>query len=519
MDKAKELSKSPFKMTNKLQKEKEIIQKLINSVTKKTVISDLADALNNEFEVLLNKTKDPIQAWVRGNALDEMGFTDSASLFKAKASELGYVIENKTTNENMEKAFKYKCVINFELESDMPNGDDVKQFIFNLLDGTEIGGHIGNTTVIVEPIQLTENIAVGNGVITGCIPSENKITEEQHPDNNAIYNAIIAKYPLSEILQGQVSQIIANYDNGNAEKTFGDNDFNETINAISAIVSDTFANVEQLVKSVDPEITLENHKQQFMYSPQEETKWAIMRDENNPLNEKPAFNSIALRHMISDDAFLKFSYHNLSTGEEAKDLEMIYNTYIKGDEDMVSKLKTYESYTFRVLENMIAKDIVSQTIADMLKEFGVEVEDETANEGIMIDAITKVSDKVKEYAGNVKSAFALYTPEVKAELKDVFGKLSLKEIVTKIKESGITLDEIKTAGRATENQSENTLTQKIVKSFGLSTAAAGFVVMVFGVMLPGMSGVMHSGAMPATYLFGIGAGILILSGLGLSYTK
>jgi hypothetical protein len=42
-----------------------------------------------------------------------------------------------------------------------------------------------------------------------------------------------------------------------------------------------------------------------------------------PVNEKPKFNIDAVKRLIEDDAFLKFSYNNLLTGDFEKDMELI----------------------------------------------------------------------------------------------------------------------------------------------------------------------------------------------------
>ena len=112
MNKEKELTKFPIKMENKLEKEKSIIQKLIDNTLKNTIVSELEDKLNIEFQKLLNKTKDPVQLWIRGNVLEELKFIDAANLFKLKAKELGYILENKNINTNMNNIETVKQKIN-----------------------------------------------------------------------------------------------------------------------------------------------------------------------------------------------------------------------------------------------------------------------------------------------------------------------------------------------------------------------------------------------------------------------
>jgi hypothetical protein len=75
--------------------------------------------------------------------------------------------------------------------------------------------------------------------------------------------------------------------------------------------------------------------------------------------------------MVENDPFLTFSYNTLMTGNELEDLDMIYKTYIKGDSDMISKLKTFESYTFSVYEKMNSKDPYATFIINAFKSIDI----------------------------------------------------------------------------------------------------------------------------------------------------
>jgi len=446
---AKELKSNPFKIKNKMEKETDIIQKLIDTTTKKVVASELFETLNNEFEKLLLKTKDAIQAHIRATVLGNLGYTDVAKLFNAKAIELGYVVENKKINENnMLSKQEWIKKINTLAPIKIANMKERIRVIEREIG--KIGTDYIHNDELYELYQLiisspfeddSENEIIENNSNkckcdeNGCVCDKTN-EAELHSDNTDIFAKLIAKYPLSEVLSSQLQTVIANYDAGKMQAEFGDKDKEETINAISAIVGDTPENIAALINDVteetefqyfgihvkfsdnglDPEdpnyetegytkyvkvpvdmsgdedddvvnyavdkglMTMEdgklsdyveevteeefnsytntvqtpdvnpagmshldeNHKQQFEYSPQEETKYKI--DEDAPVVKKLDYNPIALKHMISDDPFLKFSYHNLSVGEEETDLELIYNTYIRDEADMMNKLKTYESY-------------------------------------------------------------------------------------------------------------------------------------------------------------------------------
>ncbi len=97
-DKAKEVTKAknPFKIKNKFDKEMVVISTIIDKAEKSL---DVIELIDNGLRKLLNNTKDPIQCWIRANVLDELGRTNYALLFKAKAYDLGYAVLN--TNESI----------------------------------------------------------------------------------------------------------------------------------------------------------------------------------------------------------------------------------------------------------------------------------------------------------------------------------------------------------------------------------------------------------------------------------
>lgn len=502
MDKAKELSKNPFKMKNKLEKETEVIQKIIDTTAKKVVATDLADVLNKEFEALLLKTKDPIQAWIRANALEALGYVDASLLFKTKAAELGYVVEN-AINENADNIFN--GTLTFQVWTPLTDPEEVKAYVESIIMSGQADEKLFNKNLEVELHELEapdvnpagmshkdESVVVeetivpavteetpkcecGNNETCQCATS----TTEQIETELSAYDKLMAKYPLSDVLQSQLATVLEDLPT----------DRETVLNAVAAITGDTVENVEAVIN--------ETHRQQFEYSPQEETKWKLFEDD--AAVKKPDFNPTALSHMISDDAFLKFSMHNLATGDNDKDLEMIFNTYVKGDDDMMNKLKTYESYNSSLLERTIVRDNVSQTIISTLTDLKVE--------GITNDVIANISKSIKENIDTVKMNYALFTPEVKKELKETFGKLSLNDVVTKLKESKMTL------------AYSNKLSEEISKAFEISNSAAQYVINTFNAALPGINEVVYIGAEPATYLFAIKASIMTLNGLGLSLTK
>lgn len=476
-EKTKILSKEPFKIKNKMEAETKVIQKIIDTITKKTVVSELFDTLNNEFEKLLLKTKDAIQAHVRAEVLTSLGYTDVATLFNAKAIELGYIVEKININEhnmlskiellkkietlapikiaNMKERIRVierelgVLDTNYTTEEDLgdllylitssPYEDDSDEY--EIIENKKVNENedLNRIDLIAQEIKKIENINTKEAsdrikylidLKASIQANELHNIDKLHKDNNYTFNKLIAKYPeLSDVLQSNLKSVVSEFDKDNMSSDRRE----EIAGAIAAITGDTKENIKALIYGVqeeteykyfgihvkfsdnglDPEdpnyetegytkyvkvpttlsgdgdndivnyavdkglmtmedgklsdyveevteeefidytSTNENHKQHFEYSPQEETKYKI--DEEAPVVKKLDYNPIALKHMISDDAFLKFSYHNLSIGNEDEDLNLIYNTYIKGEDEMLSKLKTYESYTTYILKQQNKK--------------------------------------------------------------------------------------------------------------------------------------------------------------------
>jgi hypothetical protein len=465
MDKAKILSKNPFKMQNKLAKELEVIQKLVDATTKKTEATELADALNSEFESLLLKTKDPVQTWIRGNALEQLGYVDAALLFKAKAEELGYVVESvNTINENAENLFN--GTLTFQVWTPLTDPNEVIEYIESIIMSGQADDKLFNKDISVEmnEIEATEE--------------KRTIEHMENTTQETAYDKLVAKYELSDILKSQLATVIEDLDT----------DRETVLNAVAAITGDTVENIDAVIN--------ETHKQQFEYSPQEETKWNLYADDNMTV-EKPEYNATALKHMISDDAFLKFSIHNLATNDETKDLDMIYNTYIKGDDEMLKKLKTYESYTMQVISNTIAKDNLSNALTGFIKENNVVID-----ENIMPSLIFNASNSLKNDMRLVKESYALYTHDVKNEIKTVFNGLLLEDVLAKL-----------TASKINITDDRSIMTEKVTNAFGLSKDAAGFVINAIEQVLSKINETLHIGTENNSKLFLAETAMLILLGL------
>lgn len=672
------LTKEPFKLQNKYLKEKEIITKIIDKVSKKTIASELKDALQLEFEKLLLKTKDPVQLWIRGQVFEDEKFDAVATAFKLKAEEAGYnnhiikenhdcvidgvtyntdissnatfkkndnnrvalygvkvgdlvryqdfggegkgnitsigkngitvddgsgverelilkydkqddtkvyaylkLNENKNTENNMNKKCKcngncvcsttketnekvmktYNGVLAFSFIStedvdgakeEIEGEFDKLKFIFNkeitmiegvnenLIDGTHLQRSDdptpSNMNRAMKITKMAEDLleeaqsafwavvankypnAPGDFTPDQTITFDNacRIAISQWINNNVDVDAITEK-KINKVVNEGIYHLQSNYDDF-AEFEYYNDMFNlaERLGFESAQEAwdknpkvNVTTNVEEF-KIVPEDTPVTEHKQEMMY------KNAFQMFEPGEITEEKEYNDTSLKNLIESDAFLKFSYATLSTGDDEKDLDMIYNNYVKGDDAMKSKLKQFESYTFSILEKFNKSRQLNSSILETLKQYDIQI-----NEGILSDVVNKISTALSGLKSKAIQVYQMATSDVKAELKRVFSGMSLKEIADKINAAEITSTEVKAvtenngpAGNLKPN-SELTLTEKIIKAFSLTAAAAGVVAIILSIALPEVFKINYIGNMPSSYLFGIGGATLLLSALGI----
>ena len=178
--------------------------------------------------------------------------------------------------------------------------------------------------------------------------------------------------------------------------------------------------------------TVESHQQTLPLIADINPNYNIYGDDM-PVNEKPKFNIDAVKRLIEDDAFLKFSYSNLLTGDFEKDMELIYNTYIKNDDAYSNKLKAYESYVYMLKENAVMSSIYTEDIQNILNAFSVDLADEKVE--LLYDIAAYVSDNATKF----KSYLNLLTPDLKREYRTSIATLNTVDIAMKIYHSNISL--------------------------------------------------------------------------------
>jgi hypothetical protein len=152
-------------------------------------------------------------------------------------------------------------------------------------------------------------------------------------------------------------------------------------------------------------------------------------EDNDKVYVKPDYNIDAVKRMIESDSFLKFSYHNLLTGDFHKDMEMIYKTYIKNDAEYSAKLKTYESYTKMLKENILATAKYTTMLQEVINNFDLDLGTENT------EIIFNMSEFIDQNKDKFKSYFALLTTDLKEEFKNKIGSISYTEITQELLDS------------------------------------------------------------------------------------
>lgn len=504
-NKVKQLNKNPFKMANKLEKEKEAFIKLIDKYAK---IVDGDDKLAKDVESMLVKTQDPIKLWIKSNVLDQLGYAEWAAQFKVKAEELGYFVNGVNESIQNEYAasvsfvFKNEVGLNtFKLE--MNNILSNNAIIDNLLE------HSINYNTVSSGTNM-ENTNMENNTTNTCECEEGNCNcqtnetwqEDQEKLDGSKFRHVTVTFKDGDVINTNMSghltdeeildyyrigkmfnigrgehdnvQAVANVvinENSNTDWTAGlqitgstqiDNqkigDVLDTLNLPNEwnardgfwFVQANESTYDSLEATIQQELdnqninarfegVFENFTQQFMYQPRELKPWNIFKDDEK--TEKPELNPDAVYKLIENDPMLKFAYGELNTGDFEADMKMMFNTYIKKDEDLLDKLKTFESYNLYLVEstnnNKYANKIYE--ILDIYELTNTMDDSDKKLLALVVNKMIKLADK---YIDNEKQMFALYTPEIKQALKAAFDELTILEIIEKFKSSGFTMEDL-----------------------------------------------------------------------------
>lgn len=193
----------------------------------------------------------------------------------------------------------------------------------------------------------------------------------------------------------------------------------------------------------------ESYKQEFQYQGEQQTgpwTWNMFSDDENLKISKKEYNTDALIQLINHDPFLKFNYHNLMTGDNDKDLNMIWSKYVKEDTNYTKMMKTYENHvTYYASKNSIKYDFYNR-LSKLLES-------------------AKILDKVNiNDICNLINSFKSLNILESIELNS---RIELKNILSELKSDGI-VEALNLSQLTYKDFDLNTTKNKISNSFKIS---------------------------------------------------
>lgn len=542
----KQLNKNPFKMDNKLQKEKEAMIKLIDKYSKE-VEGD--DKLAKAVETMLVKTQDPIKLWIKSNVLDQLGYVEWAVQFKLKAEELGYVVNG------VAEAISVLSTGTTGIETKVENHDDG----FSIIQGVD---HVFLTydqifSIYFKTKQLSRNISesVENNYVANVnFKFKNDIGLDAFKEemNRVLSNNTIIENLIEHAIEynTQSLSIANNMENTQQceceEGTCQCSSTNENLNTETGLqitgstqidnqkIGDILDNLGLenewmardgywLVKCNEEDYDatelniqrefdndgvnakfegiFENFTQQFTYEPRELKPWNIFKDEDK--TEKPELNAYAVYKLIEAHPMLKFAYDQLKTGDFEKDMKMMFDTYVKKDDDLSDTLKTYESYTSYLVESANNNKYANK-IYELLDVYELTQNNDDSDNKLLALVINKMTKLINNYIDNEQQMFALYTPEVKQALVAAFDELTILEIIEKFKSAGFTIEDLK--------QDENKL--NLDDLFGIPPSATNLIL--YTLTSIDTTDLLYLDQEIATIIFMASTAMILKSSIGLS---
>lgn len=500
----KQLSKNPFKIENKLQKEKEAFIKLIDKYSK---IVDGDDKLAKDVESMLVKTQDPIKLWIKSNVLDQLGYDEWAVQFKIKAEELGYFVNG--VNEAIEN--EYVASVNFIFKNEI-GLDAFKQEMNNVLSNTTITDNLVEhslqyNTSSIETKNTENNMEIENNCNCeegncNCQTNETWQEDQEKLDGSKFRNVTVT-FKNGETINTNMSghltddEILDYYRIG---KMFniGKGEYDNMQAVENVVINENFFNVEtETGLQITGSTQIDNQKigdvLDTLNLPSEwnprENYWLVKANEEDydslestiqnefdslgvnarfegvfenftqqftyeprelkPWNifkeedktEKPELDPYAVYKLIENDAMLKFAYDQLKTGDFEEDMKMMHNTYIKKDDDLSDALKTYEQYTTYLVEEANNNKYANK-IYEILDVYELTNTMDDSDKKLLALVINKMVKQIDKYVDSEKQMFALYTQEVKQALVAAFDELTILEIIEKFKSSGFTMQDL-----------------------------------------------------------------------------
>lgn len=376
------MKKSPEKIQNKLIKETEYINKQIENLKKKEAEPEYFEFFSNQ----LTKLKNPIQIWIRSNVFDSLGMAELSNLYKSKADELGYCVENLENDENL----------NFETEETVEESHTteaptkLRSIWVKYSDGTE---YTTNMAAHLTDQEMLDYFAI------------NKVFNLGKGEDDHMVKVVDRKIVESVITENKWDGKLHTYKSKNGHTCIEALD-EETSKALDEF----FVNFKGTVANENKETTNEG-KEVFQSAP--DTINGNIRtfyDNIDKDAKKPEYDQVALRYLINGDNFLKFAYHNLSTGDVNADLDMMYKQYVKGEEAYVNQLKTFESLVATNYSTVINSNEQIATIMETLNTLNIAIDKDAT-----IAALCNIVNDMAISVPKLKESFLLSSVDNKKQ--------------------------------------------------------------------------------------------------------
>jgi hypothetical protein len=177
----------------------------------------------------------------------------------------------------------------------------------------------------------------------------------------------------------------------------------------------------------------ESHTQVYKYN-NIDLPWELYDSVEKP--EKPAYNHIAVKNLVMQDSFLRYMYEEMMTGNYYDDMDMMYNKYIKDDEDLMEQLKHHDQYSMYQIRESLDKNELGSEMVDFFKKFDIELDDQTIVD--IYDVLPKAQDLYNEHKQN----YVLLTTEAKTNIKSLFENNTIENVINSFKDTKITLEQL-----------------------------------------------------------------------------
>lgn len=355
------LKTRPFKkVSDDLNTEVKHFHELITKVVKKNPLQyeqPLLDALEAE----LAKCKDGIETWIKANALEQLGYTDFASKFKEKATELGYSVDHvmesmdPTVQVDIDVKYNGRVIDTFKLPSEI--WKKLKAEYSSTLEGKKI--KLISIKENVENIESGEQGTITNHDTEADIISvkwdngkESTILPEDEFEvipNETNETKIQVNAQIRTSGGGTYNDFIVNVPIDTTKPNWLKNPENESI-LKDAIHSQHLGNS---ANTYPTEIISAKIVENLVLNPEQGKNQMMLQDTTTLNNGEPTsatkqeiegvpeYNKSALVSLILSDPFLNYSFHATTTDDQDADLEKFYKHYIKGDEKMERMLDVY----------------------------------------------------------------------------------------------------------------------------------------------------------------------------------